>query len=389
MANATPRDTRAGFDIFRSAGGEISLDAVNSGLEDAGYGPVSPRTYAHYRSLLAAGFERYVSINRFDVARAATPFENASASPRYAYTAMDVGVRVIFAKSNRLLETFGRATEVGEVGAVLRFDDPDVVEGLRQLKPQPGDMVTVRYLEIGRTEDGRVVDADAKSTPAVIEIEYAHLLSIASFEVGQPLANAEARFVLTGPVSDQTLDVTSRRIYHFFELIEGIRALSNRVGAKQAQPVYAEPPVLRSLSVASPADVVLLLAQQVQDLIPWALVGGVLKAAAALPEKRKQWYEGTGQKKANQLKAHELREKELEVELKDLEVAQAKQEVDLREAILARVRATFVGSEMGDEELSRVIDEFLVPPLRSLGRAGIDSVVAGDLETGDDVSGVS
>ncbi|HMR94442.1 MAG TPA: hypothetical protein PKE05_02810 [Microthrixaceae bacterium] len=44
MANASPRDTRAGFDIFRSSGGSLSLDELNAQLYEAGYGPVAERT---------------------------------------------------------------------------------------------------------------------------------------------------------------------------------------------------------------------------------------------------------------------------------------------------------------------------------------------------------
>lgn len=54
MANATPRDTRAGFDIYRAAGGDLSLDELNAQLYEAGYGPVSNRTLDHYRNLTRA-----------------------------------------------------------------------------------------------------------------------------------------------------------------------------------------------------------------------------------------------------------------------------------------------------------------------------------------------
>lgn len=290
----------------------MALDDLNAMLFEAGYGPVANRTVTHYRNLMEAGFNRYVSINRFDVARASAPFDNASGNGRYTYIAADLGGRVMFAKSSKLLETFGRATEIGEVGALLRFGEREVVDGLRKLKPQPGDMVTVRYLEAGRTIGGRVVDADVRAEPASIEIEYTSLISIASVGAGEPLPTSEARFVLSGPEDDiQTLDLAGRRLYHFFELVEGLRVLSNEAGGMQTDPVYAEPAVLKSLSVKSPADVVLVIAEQVTALLPWGLAAGVLKAVAAIPEKRKQWYEGTGQKKRNELLDLEIRQKQL------------------------------------------------------------------------------
>ena len=59
-------------------------------------------------------------------------------------------------------------------------------------------MVTVRYLELGRTLAGSVVEADVKSVPAVVEIEYGRLLTIASLGLGEPLPTSEARFVRSG-----------------------------------------------------------------------------------------------------------------------------------------------------------------------------------------------
>lgn len=381
MANATPRDTRAGFDIFRSSGGSLSLDELNALLYEAGYGPVSARTLRHYESLIEAGFNRYVSINRFDVARAAAPFDNASAKGRYGYVDVDLGVRVVFAKTNKLMEAFGRATEIGEVGALLRFEEQDVVEGLRKLKPQPGDMVTLRYLEAGRTVGGRVVEADVKADPAVIEVEYAQLISIASVGIGDPLPAVEARFVLSGPEEGlKTLDVAGRRLYQFFELIEGVRALANEAGGTQDDPVYVQPAVLESLSVASPADLVVQIAEQAIALFPWGLAAGVLRAIYAVPEKRKTWYEGSGQRKDNQLKDLEIREKQLKADLQDLEAARLEAEEGLRTDIIERVRETFSGTRLTDAQIARAVDESVLPPLRALGRSGIDELVPFDDE---------
>ncbi len=67
MANATYRDCRAGFDVFRRYGGSIARDDLNVELVEAGYGVVSDRTFGHYRKLLRSGFDRYISINRFDI----------------------------------------------------------------------------------------------------------------------------------------------------------------------------------------------------------------------------------------------------------------------------------------------------------------------------------
>lgn len=365
MANATPRDTRAGFDIFRSAGGQITLDDLNAQLIEAGYGPVSQRTFRHYRNLVDAGFTRYISINRFDVARAADPYGDLSSNARYAYEPSDQGVRVVFAKSNKLMETYGRATEVGEAGALLRFDEPEVIEGLRKLKPQPGDMVTVRYLELGRSVGGTVVEADLKSEPSVVEIEYGRLVTIASLGIGEPMPTTEARFVLSGPGdSDTTLDVAGQRLYHFFELVEGLRSVANEAASSQSRPRYAPPPELRLLSVASPAEIVLDLASVVPQLLPPGVVGAVLALAWKLPAKRKEWLEGDGQRVQNQIL-------EIDKQLKQLELEQKQQEAALRAEMIERVRAAFPDSSTSEADLGRAIDEFVIRPLEALGRTGI------------------
>lgn len=368
MANATPRDTRAGFDIYRSAGGDIDLAHLNERLIEAGYGPVAARTFVHYRHLLEAGFNRYVSINRFDVARAAEPYENAAGSGRYRYTPADVGVQVVFAKGSRLLEAGGRATEVGDVGAVLEFQEPEVVEGLAALKPQPSDMVTIRYLEAGRSVTARIVDTDLKRTPGTVEVEYRRLISVAAIGLGEPLSVTVTRFSLdVGDEGDATIDVVGGRLYQFFEFLEGIRSLANAASSLQPDPRYAEPPVLKRLTVASPADLVIELAQELIDLVPYALVAGFLGAVSRFVTKRKEWYEGTGQKKKNKLT-------DLEIELKELEVERAHSEAQLRRELVRRVDATFAGTVLTPDDAARLVDEYVLPPLRALGQSGVTDV---------------
>lgn len=368
MANATPRDTRAGFDIYRSFGGALSLEELNDRLVQAGYGPVSKRSFEHYRSLVDAGYNRYVAINRFDVARASAPYENASAMGRYDYRTVDLGVNVIFAKGSRLLEASGRANEVGEVGAMLHFAESEVIDGLKKLKPQPGNMVTVRYLEAGRTVGGRVIDTDLKNDPVTVEIEYARLISIAEVGVGNPLPVSEARYSLRGPEDRlQTLDLVNRRLYHFFELVEGVRALVNEAGSKQDEPVYAEPPVLRTLSVASPAFLVIDVAPILVGLLPLGLVAAVLKAAGAFPAQRKEWHEGSGQKLDNQMK-------EVELEMKQLDLDAKREEGALRSEMIERMRAQLPSTRLSDENAAKLINDNVLPPLRALGEIGIEGL---------------
>jgi hypothetical protein len=365
VANATPRDTRAGFDIFRAEGGDLSLDDLNAQLYEAGYGPVAARTFTHYRHLVMAGFTRYISINRFDVARAAVPYEDSSSRARYSYERTDLGVRVVFAKASKLLETYGQATDIGEVGAILRFSETEVIEGLRKMKPAPGDMVSVRYLEEGRTVGGTVLESDLTGDTATVEIEFNRLVSIAAIGMGEPLPSEPAMFTLRGPgENDQALDVAGRRLYLFFELVEGLRSVANEAGARQPRQVYAAPPDLHRLSVASPAEILLGLASVVQDFVPWGLLYALMKGAWDLPAKRKEWLEGDGQREQNKILKADAR-------LKELEADQSEREAAFRAEALARLREAFPSSTISDEVAQRALDRFVIEPASALGRTGI------------------
>jgi hypothetical protein len=307
-------------------------------------------------------------MNRFDVARSATPFENSSSSGRYGYQPADTGVVVLFAKSSRLFEGSGRATEIGDVGAIIEFREARAAVGLGQMKPQAGDMVSLRFLEAGRSSNGRVIEVDLTSDPPFVEVEYVQLLSIAEIVTGSEPPSTSVHFVLIGSdVETQTLDLVGRRLYLLFELVEGVRAVSNATSTMQPEPEYAPPPILRRLSVESPADVLVALAPHLIDLMPLGLITAVLTAAFHLPAKRKEWLEGTGQKYANDVTKLEIEEKKLALKVKQEEAA-------LRAGMMSAIRATFASSVISDEEISRMIDEFVLAPLRALGRSGVMSL---------------
>lgn len=367
MANASPRDTRAGFDLYRSSGGSISLDELNGQLLEAGYGPVANRSYNHFQKLVANGVEHYISINRFDTSRASVPYDNASASGRYAYQHVDLGVRVLFAKGSQLFETFGRAAEIAEVGTVLRFVDAEVVSSLKDLNPQPGNTVSVRYLEAGRTIGGRIVEVDLASSPALIEIEYARLTPLYALPHGTALASVTSQFVVSGGDERQTLDLVGRRLYHFFELIEGFRSVSNGAGSSSTLPVYASPPVVANLSVASPASITLEVAERLPALIPILTTIGIMKVAGEFIKHRKVWLEGSGARKRNTLTDLEIEEKKLALERSRLNTA------ILRE-IEANVREQFPDSTIGSADIERIAKSQILPHLEALGEAGVSDL---------------
>jgi len=110
------------------------------------------------------------------------------------------------------------------------------------------------------------------------------------------------------------------------------------------------------------------------ELVPWGVAAGVLHKAWQFPEKRKTWFEGTGQQKQNKMK-------DLEIELMQLELEGQKQEAELKQEVNERLRALFPESELTDDEITQRIDDHLLPHLRALGRTGVAEIKAADTET--------
>jgi hypothetical protein len=67
MANCKPNTARQGWKLYQASTPPPLLIEINEALELSGDGPVSPRTYRHYRKLAANGFVDYLPINELDV----------------------------------------------------------------------------------------------------------------------------------------------------------------------------------------------------------------------------------------------------------------------------------------------------------------------------------
>ncbi len=295
MPNASPQDARAGWDIYLRAGGDISRDDLNSQLRSAGYSDISARTYEHYHRLLRGGFFKYIPINQFDVARSSDPYEVVATQGRYPYRAADVGIQALIAKASSLFEAFGRAIEVADVGAVLLFDDPDVAAGISSLKLTSGDMLSLRFLEAGRSVTARVSHSDMNRQIARVDVQYVDVMSIGDITPGSTLDTEDVHFALLSSTEDDstTMDLAGRRIFHFFELLEGARSLINLVGARQQAPVYAAPPILTRLSIASPLNVVVDIATTAKDFVPIVALNVLMRASSATAKFRNDWLDAS------------------------------------------------------------------------------------------------
>lgn len=366
--NASQRDTRAGFDLFRSTGGTMAVDDLNARLLQGGYAPVSLRTYNHYRKLVQAGYTRYVSINRLDVARASAPYDNASGNGRYSYRPVDLAVSVLFAKPSKVLEAAGRSVEIGDVGALVTFEEPVALAVLRAVKPQPGGQVAVRYVGAGHTVDGRIVEADVQAAVAMVEIEFTRIVSIAELGAAEALPVVETLVALRGPHLDAgpSLDELNRRLYHLLELVEGVRALANRAGDVAPGAVYAAPPVLTSLITASPPELTIGLAAEVTGLVPTDGAAGVLAAAGHAAGLNRGWHDGNG--------GPERSLGDLQVEQRRLALGLQQREAELTSSVLERVGRIFPASALSPTEATLLVSAHVLPPLRALGGLGVTAV---------------
>ena len=196
MANATTRDARAGFAIYLQSFEGTTLEEINARLAASGYGAIAQRTFTHYRKLVNAGFNRYISINRFDVARASRAYENMSSLGRYRYRPTRQEINIIFAKGSRFFEARGYVVEVGDVGAMIEFADEPQIVGIQRFKPSRGDRVILSYAGSIEASTGVVVDSDLESAPVLVEIEHARLISVAEIEDVPSLPTTSFRFKL-------------------------------------------------------------------------------------------------------------------------------------------------------------------------------------------------
>lgn len=391
MANATTRDARAGFAIYLQSPEDTSLDTLNARLRDSGYGPIAQRTLTHYRNLARAGFNRYISINRFDVARASRAYENLSSLGRYRYHRTHRTVDVLFAKNNRLLETKGQIIEVGDVGAILEFTDDDAVEALDTFRPRSGDSVSLRQRETAVAIAGSVIDSDLNRVPVVVEIEYDRLLSVEGFTANSALATAPIWIrIQADELAPPTLDTVGRRLHYFFDLLEALRAVFNEAGRQCDTTMYASPPTIQELRLASPALLLLQLPPELAMLMPWTILGGMYLLPKTI-EMRKTWHEGTAIKKTGSMveKAGNLIDKagnilDTEVRLKELEVRSKEREDSLHQEVVDRLRNQIRESKISDRQLDEIIDAFVLPSFRTIEASDIQKI-----ETIDGIDGNS
>lgn len=364
--NAAPRDARAGYQIYRAAAGDIGLDDLNEQLVAAGYGPVSNRMFAHYRHLADAGYNRYISINRFDVARAASRHEDLGASPRYPFYERGEGVRLLVAKANRLWVAFAQVESVGEAGAVLRFVDDEYAAGLSDIKARKGDEVSLNFLESGVHRDGWIVEVDLGAQPPLLEVQFGELVSLADLAVGQPapLASLGLRLRSADDDASPTTDQLSRRLHLAFEMLDELRAIANTSVGPTGAGRYSPPAVVERLSVASPAEFWLTVSEVVK-VIAWpSVIGLALRELAQLPAQRKAWLEGD-------ILKQDLADRTVARAAKDAQRDRDRAISELAKQVQRRLEERYPLKSNSGLQVERLVIERVGPLLEALAEAGI------------------
>lgn len=285
-------DARAGWELYRTSGYDLSLDELNDRLMVAGYAPVSSRTYSHYRKLERYGFKRYISINRLDVATAQDPFVDRAIRSRYRPRTVELPVQLILHTSAGPSEVVGRTIELSEFGAALVVDDTSQVSALMSKPPHRGTATTMNVLDPPGTFQGRVEEVVPGDGEVVIAIEFLRLRPITEVSGEQLLAAATIQLVLRRGDAPYLTDL-SRDIYWMTQLVDVATALTSEValGLASDGKVVAPQPRVHQLSMQSPLTLELTLAVPAGVLLLAVLRGALPMAqrAAELVEAVKHW----------------------------------------------------------------------------------------------------
>jgi len=326
--------------------------------------------FRHYRNLVDAGFRRYISINRFDVARAASRYDDLGASPRFrSVETSGEGVLMLIPKPSGFWTSAGTVVQLGEAGAVLQFVDKEQAAALRSAKIRAGDPMVMTFMESGRQTQGRIIEVDVSSEPALLEVQFSSLQSLSDLAEVTPLPTVPLRLrLISSDDSHTTADQLGRRLYVLFELVDEIRYVVNLAAIETGRSdEYSAPPVVQRLTVASPADAVLLVSQAVRDAFPIGSIAAVLTFALKLPGLRKQWHEGTAIALDND---HKREAKELR--------ALKRQRKALEEAVLEElISARRDGRAMPDgveTQLRGTITSRVLPLIGALAEAGVEAL---------------
>ena len=268
---------------------------------------------------------------------------------------------------------------IGETGAVLRLVDEEFLQGLSSLGPAPGDQVSMRFVETGRVVAGAIIDVDLEEAPPPSSRSTSHRSRGSTCSPEPRLDRSRASFRLVAAAEDATTtDVAGRRVFQFFELVEGLRTVANAADKETSSGRYSEPSILDSLSIASSPVVTIDAVDFIINAL--ALGGGsaLLRASWQGVAKRKEWWSGSvDQATVPKVKAetvvavHGARKVAAEADLAEIEVTRAQEEQRYRDVVRQRLAEHTGNQDVNPKLIDAFIDAEILPALRSLGEAGI------------------
>jgi hypothetical protein len=254
---ARPIDGAEGYRFYLRHDGHVELDEINEYLSGLGMREVQPRMLAHYQKLERHGYRSYVTQNRLDLAVAGDAGWLEELHARYAEIAQPVPIELRWGATIAA----GSADTIGLTSATVVTDEV----------PPAATPVVLRLTTSGIERTATVIRSDPSSGRVHLGFEV-----IGGIDVAPTDAPYLARITVKLEEDSETMPAITDVLFR----IE--RAVARTQGDA------GELPRVRSLSMTSSLDVLL------QSSSPWLVTAGLL---LAVPLLRKQWYEGTKEKR--------------------------------------------------------------------------------------------
>jgi hypothetical protein len=277
---ASTVDARAGWEIYRATGFDLTRDELNGRLEAAGFVPISARTFRHYGALQRKGFQTYIPINRFDTMNVIDPFKDESIRSRYATRSANVPAQVVFHQVAAQRTVVGMADSLSDLGTEIVVSGAGEVRALRNRRPDTGTPVTVNFLNPAKTAYGTVDFVVPEPDGVRLGIAFRQLVPISDLTDIQALGSQVFRFVVGDSENDLGLDVISQDVYWLFQALEGSRSFVNEIlRSITVTPAESPPPTVQRLTVSSPLLALLVVGVGVGSTI--ALVATRIQSVMA------------------------------------------------------------------------------------------------------------
>ncbi|KAA3638831.1 MAG: hypothetical protein DWP92_05570 [Armatimonadetes bacterium] len=246
-------DAAAGWEVYKSLHGEVSLPEINEAIRAQGFSAVAQRTYSHYEKLARLGYEEYLSINRLDLRHASSSVFDFEDRSRYSDRPLNSPATLLIPSSTDVDRLEGQVTRVSEGFATfVAASSPSARRIGKSRKYNRGVLVFERV---------RVERAIALSESVEIDGSVRMLLVFRSLletdlvfpDMVGPTSTERLRVPLGDDPSLFSVVTVFRRSFDLYESLRGFVDLYVSAVTPGQRPVLASPRV-RRLSVGSPFE---------------------------------------------------------------------------------------------------------------------------------------